>query len=72
MFFSSSAYFVMIRSLSPENFCGQWHCSQVARAGRRVWTGDGIGREYVPNTTATTCRTPSIFALTAQEAPGPM
>ena len=48
VFFSSSPYFVMIRSLSPENFCGQWHCSQVARAGRSVWTGDGIGREYVP------------------------
>src|SRR5450759_2204323 len=49
VFFSSSPNFEMILSLSPWNFCGQWHCSHVARAGRRVCTGDGIGREYVPN-----------------------
>ena len=52
------------------NFWGQWHCSHVSRAGRRVCTGEGIGREYVPKATATTCRTPSIFALTNQGRPG--
>ena len=30
-------------NLSPWNFCGQWHCSQVWEAGRRCFTGDGIG-----------------------------
>ena len=25
-------------------FCGQWHSSQVSRAGRKLWTGVGIGR----------------------------
>ena len=72
VFFSSSPNFEMILSLSPWNFCGQWHCSHVARAGRSVCTGDGIGREYVPNVTAMTWRTPSTFALTTQGAPGPM
>ena len=45
VFFSSSAYSTMRRTLSPWNFSGQWHCSQVSRAGRRFCTGDGIGRE---------------------------
>ena len=45
VFFSSSAYSTMRWTLSPWNFAGQWHCSQVSRAGRRFCTGDGIGRE---------------------------
>ncbi len=62
----------MVRILSPWNFSGQWHCSQVSRAGRRSWTGEGIGRECVLNVTAKTCRSPDIFDLTNQGAPGPM
>ena len=31
-------------SRSPANLVGQWHCSQVSRAGRRLCTGVGIGR----------------------------
>ena len=45
VFFSSSAYFVRTTNLSPTNLAGQWHCSQVSRAGLRLWTGVGIGRE---------------------------
>ena len=34
VFFSSSEYLRFTTSLSPVNTCGQWHCSQVSRAGR--------------------------------------
>src|SRR5262249_13150495 len=71
-FFSSSAYFVRTRNLSPWNFSGQWHCSQVSRAGRRCLTGDGMGREYVPSATAKSCRVPESFERTNQDAPDPM
>ena len=53
----------MARILSPWNFSGQWHCSQVSRAGRRSCTGDGIGRECVLKVTAYTCRSPDSFDL---------
>ena len=43
VFFSSSAYFVLTTNLSPVNFWGQWQCSQVSRAGRRLSTGEGMG-----------------------------
>ena len=43
VFFSSSAYLVRTRNLSPVNFWGQWQCSHVSRDGRRFSTGDGIG-----------------------------
>lgn len=42
---SSSPYFVLTTSLSPWNLRGQWHCSQVSRAGRSSRTGEGMGRE---------------------------
>ena len=42
-FFSSSPNLVFTTNFSPENFSGQWHCSQVSRAGRRLWTGRGNG-----------------------------
>ena len=45
VFFSSSAYFLLMMTRSPVKRCGQWHCSQVSRAGRRSWTGEGIGVE---------------------------
>ena len=41
---SSSAYSFLTTILSPWNFSGQWHCSQTSRAGRRLWTGELIGR----------------------------
>jgi hypothetical protein len=49
---SSSANLVRTSSLSPWNFWGQWHCSQVSRAGRRSFTGEWIGREWVLKVTA--------------------
>jgi hypothetical protein len=44
VFASSSWKWVLTLTRSPTNFCGQWHCSQVSRAGRRLWTGTAIGR----------------------------
>ena len=35
---------VLTLKRSPTNLFGQWHCSQVSRAGRRLWTGTAIGR----------------------------
>ncbi len=72
VFASSSVNFFLTSSLSPVNFCGQWHCSQVSRAGRSCSTGEGIGREYVLKATAKTCRTPEILARTNHGAPEPM
>src|SRR5215208_2731883 len=60
------------RILSPWNFSGQWHCSHVSRAGRRLVTGDGIGRECVLNVTAYSCLAPDSFDRTNHGAPGPM
>src|SRR6266511_3234888 len=31
-------------SWAPQKFLGQWHCSQVCAAGRRLATGDSMGR----------------------------
>ena len=31
-------------SFEPWNLVGQWQTSQVSRAGRRSWTGAGMGR----------------------------
>ena len=45
VFDSSAAYLVRTTNLSPWNFWGQWHVSQVSRAGRSWCTGLGIGRE---------------------------
>src|ERR1017187_4636514 len=42
---SSSAYLETTVRRSSPYFCGQWHCSQVSRAGRRLVTGVGIGVE---------------------------
>src|ERR1044071_7194719 len=70
--FSSSANFGKMRSRSSLYFCGQWQASQVSRAGRRLCTGLGIGREYVFNITANTCRTPDSLLRTNHDAPGPM
>ena len=67
---SSSAYFVRTRNLSPWNFSGQWHCSQVSRAGRRCFTGDWIGRAYVSRLTAKSCRVPESFERTNQRRRG--
>ena len=41
---SSLAYLGITFRRSSPYFCGQWHCSQVSRAGRRLWTGVGDGR----------------------------
>ena len=62
----------MTTSRSPWNFCGQWHCSQVSRAGRSCSTGEGIGLEWVLKATAMTWRTPDSFDFTNHDAPGPM
>src|ERR1700693_6072356 len=72
VFCSSSAYFVLTMNLSPVKRSGQWQCSQVSREGRRLRTGEGIGREYVFRFTAKSCRTPEILARTNQGAPEPM
>src|SRR5512144_1666884 len=72
VFFSSDAYSFRTRITSPENFSGQWHCSQVSRAGRRFVTGEGIGRENVLSVTANTWRVPESFDLTNHGAPDPM
>src|SRR5512132_2715183 len=61
-----------MRSRSPTNFVGQWHCSHVSRAGRRFSMGVGTGRGYRSNATAITCQVPESFDLTNQFAPGPM
>ena len=44
VFVSSSLKCVFTLKRSPTNLLGQWHCSQVSRAGRRLWTGTAIGR----------------------------
>ena len=41
---SSLAYLGITFRRSSPYFCGQWHCSQVSRAGRKLWTGVGMGR----------------------------
>jgi hypothetical protein len=69
---ASSAWRVVILSRSPTNFAGQWHCSQVSRAGRRLCTGDGMGRGYRPRVTEMSCQLPESFDFTNQPAPGPM
>src|SRR5262245_31150434 len=69
---SSSANLERTRTRSSPYFCGQWQVSQVSRAGRRLWTGVGIGRGYRSKVTATTCQTPESLLLTNQPAPGPM
>ena len=33
-----------INYMDSVTFCGQWHASQVSRAGRRLVTGAGMGR----------------------------
>src|SRR5438874_11504576 len=71
-FVSSSANLSITLTRSCPYFCGQWHASQVSRAGRRLCTGVGIGRGYVLNVTAKTCPTPESLLLTNQDAPGPM
>src|SRR5512139_1877990 len=70
--FSSEAKCTRERSWAPKNFAGQWHCSQVSRAGRKSLIGVGMGRENVLKVTARTWRKPLIFDLTYQLAPGPM
>ncbi len=45
LFFSSSEYSATLRTTSPWNFSGQWHCSHTSRAGRRFCTGEAIGLE---------------------------
>src|ERR1700683_3502705 len=72
LLFSSLAYLGMTLRRSAPYFCGQWHCSQVSRAGRRLWTGVGMGVGYECKATATTCRSPEILLFTNQPAPGPM
>jgi len=54
VFASSLWYLARTRNLSPWNCCGQWHCSQVSLAGRRCFTGEGMGLEYVLKVTAKT------------------
>src|SRR5664279_2980566 len=71
-FASSTPYLVCTSSLSPTCLVGQWHCSQVSRAGRRLWTGLGIGVGYRCRATDTICHEPEIFDFTNQSAPGPM
>ena len=51
---------------------GQWHCSQVWRAGRKFSIGEWIGRLKVFKVVEMTWRRPSTLAFTNQEAPGPM
>ncbi|GAO04128.1 hypothetical protein PSR1_03016 [Anaeromyxobacter sp. PSR-1] len=41
---ASPACRVITFSRSPTSLVGQWHCSHVSRAGRRFWTGVGMGR----------------------------
>ena len=72
VFASSSANLLITRTRSSPYFCGQWHCSQVSRAGRRLWTGVGIGRSKVLKVTANTCQVPESLLFTNQLAPGPM
>src|SRR5664279_2330647 len=69
---SSSPNLVCTCSLSPTCLVGQWHCSQVSRAGRRLCTGLGIGVGYRFRATDTICHDPEILDLTNQSAPGPM
>src|SRR5690242_3178632 len=69
---SSSANFGNTFRRSSLYFCGQWQVSQVSRAGRKLWTGLGMGRGYVLNVTATTCPTPDNLLRTNHDAPEPM
>src|SRR5512141_2531931 len=69
---ASFAYSRNARILSPWNFSGQWHCSHVSRAGRRLVTGEGIGRENVLSVTANTWRVPDSFDRTNHGAPEPI
>src|SRR6266542_2646262 len=58
-------------SWAPQKFLGQWHCSQVCAAGRRLATGVSMGRGYVLRTVLTTWRVPESFDFTYQLAPEP-
>src|ERR1035438_1467794 len=53
-------------------FCGQWQVSQVSRAGRKLWTGAGIGRGYVFRVTAMSWLAPDSLLCTNHDAPGPI
>ena len=44
VFVSSYAKWLKTLSCAPQNFSGQWHCSQVCWAGRRFFTGVPMGR----------------------------
>src|SRR5450755_1740177 len=72
LFASSTPNLENTCSLSPTCLVGQWHCSQVSRAGRRLCTGFGIGVGYRLKATDTICQEPEILDLTNQSAPGPM
>src|ERR1035437_779086 len=71
VFFSSYPKWLIVLSCAPQNLLGQWHCSHVCAAGRRFFTGEGIGRGNVLKVAAYTCRKPDIFDFTYHEAPDP-
>src|SRR5579871_6235902 len=71
-FCSSVPYSVWTKIFCPLKCCGQWHCSQVSRAGRSAETGEGIGRGYVLKRTLNSWLVPEILALTKNDAPEPM
>src|ERR1017187_1122796 len=50
--FTSDVKYVLLTRFSLKNWRGQWHCSQVSCAGRRLWIGVLIGRGYLLNATA--------------------
>ncbi len=69
---SSSSKRRITFSFWPTNLEGQWHSSQVSRAGRSAWTGVGMGRGYRSSATDTSCQLPESFDFTNQLAPEPM
>ena len=68
---SSASTWLKVFCWAPKNFAGQWHCSQVSCAGRRLATGVGIGRGNRLVVTAYTWYRPLSFDRTNHPAPGP-